>query len=276
MFTLSDIHWYMSVALNVYSHQSTAHAKFAMLQSTISKRENRFDRFSENLASVSSFQWDMLNTLAEHMYEWNQKVNIVSRKDTSNLIPDHIVAALSISLVHNFSCGDEVIDVGTGGGLPGLPLAVICPTAKFTLLDSSSKKMRVVQDMVDRLGLRNVRVMTSRAEDYLEGKGRFDFLLGRGVTALPNFLHLAGHLLSPRPRRGTTSGDDPFDPVRRKNVEGGLLYIKGGDFGAELQAARIERFSLHPVRALMPALPLSDKVVLHVAAADVPLSYRSR
>ena len=121
-------------------------------------------------------QYDKLNQLYIITKQWNEKVNLISRKDIDYLIPNHILPSLSISLIKYFDHHDTIIDVGTGGGFPGLPLAIICPMANFTLLDSSSKKMMVVNDIVNSLELKNVKVINSRAELYRIEK--YDFILG--------------------------------------------------------------------------------------------------
>lgn len=174
-----------------------------------------------------------------------------------------------------------MVDVGTGGGLPGLPLAIACPDTQFTLLDSCAKKTKIVQDLARSLELRNVRVVTSRTEDFHE---TFDFMVGRGVSALPKFLDMAQHLLLPGGEDRQHAGRlDSNHPGLLPDSGRGLLYIKGGDFSGELRQARVGTFDLHPVPRLlgldggqqgpglerMSALAVSDKSVLFVPASAI-------
>jgi 16S rRNA (guanine527-N7)-methyltransferase len=189
-----------------------------------------YSAYKKDFETVTDDQWDKLEALSLKLYDWNTKVNLVSRKDVEFLIPNHIVPCLAMSLIRKFGKGETVIDVGTGGGLPGLPLAIICPDAHFTLLDSNSKKMMVVNEIANSLGLNNVNVVCSRAEKLND---KFDFLLGRAVSALPNFLSFSSHLIDGKSRTL------PKDFVRKSpsestgsdsssvSISSGMLYLKG-------------------------------------------------
>jgi 16S rRNA (guanine527-N7)-methyltransferase len=161
-------------------------------------------------------------------------------------------------LLPEFVGCETVIDVGTGGGFPGLPLAIACPDLHFTLLDSTSNKMKVVSEMVLSLGLKNVDVVTSRAEKYIDKK--FDAVLGRAVSAVPNFLSYSSHLAASQSRKNG------------ENV-GGVFYIKGGDFVQELNEAHIQYYQLHAIETLVPTLG-SDKFILHIPTEDVQAFHR--
>ena len=178
-----------------------------------------FSPYKKDFDSISEEQWNKLEELSLKLFDWNTKVNLVSRKDVEFLIPNHVIPCLSMSLIRNFKKGETVIDVGTGGGLPGLPLAIICPDAQFTLIDSNSKKMMVVSDMAASLGLKNVRVICCRAEKLTE---KFDFLLGRAVSALPNFLSFSSHLLKEKSAASSTTIANTGI-----TVSSGMLYLKG-------------------------------------------------
>ncbi|MEW2919939.1 16S rRNA (guanine(527)-N(7))-methyltransferase RsmG [Muricauda sp. ANG21] len=154
----------------------------------------------------------------ESLYkDWNQKINVVSRKDIDELYLRHVLHSLGIAKIQAFNEGAEILDVGTGGGFPGIPLAIIFPEVKFTLVDAIGKKIKVVQEVIDGLQLKNVTAIHSRVEDI---DGQFDFIVSRAVAAMPTFVHW-------------TRGKIKKDPAHeRKN---GIFYLKGGDLSEELK-----------------------------------------
>ena len=155
--------------------------------------------------------------------------------------------------------GKRVIDVGTGGGFPGLPLAILFPNSEFTLLDSSQKKMKVIRDIVEVMKLQNVNCITSRAEEYR--KDKFDFILGRAVSAIPTFLGYSRHLMR-------VPSSVPADTSLSSVIEGGLLYLKGGEYLQELRDASVNVSKAFPVKELVPNL-VSDKYVLYIPPQEV-------
>lgn len=154
----------------------------------------------------------------EALYQdWNQKINVVSRKDIDELYLRHVLHSLGIAKIQGFNEGSRILDVGTGGGFPGIPLAILFPEVQFTLVDAIGKKVKVVQEVVDGLQLKNVTALHSRVEDL---EGQFDFIVSRAVAAMPTFV---------RWTRGKTKKDSAHE---RKN---GILYLKGGDLTEELK-----------------------------------------
>lgn len=235
---------------------------------------HEFKRYLDYFPNITNLQRSQLCQLYISMQTWNEKVNLVSRKDVDNLVSHHIVPSMCVSLVKQFQRGDRVIDVGTGGGLPGIPLAILCPNASFTLLDSSSKKMKVVSDMVKVLGLKNVNVVTSRAEKYHE---QFDVVLGRAVASIPDFLSYSAHFLADS---GTCRGAHRYAIQAGADAEtkadtGGVYYIKGGDFRNELVEAKISKFQLHSVDELVDELEV-DKFILHIPTTEVVNYHRDQ
>jgi len=236
-----------------------------------------FSPYTSSFPELGDEEWSKLNKLACLMYDWNSKVNLISRQDICNLVPNHIMPCLALLKVRRFANGERIIDVGTGGGLPGLPLACTCPDAQFTLLDSNSKKMMVVQDLVDKLGLKNVVVVKGRAEEH---RKVFDFVLGRAVSALPNFLSFSCHfvdgrssaLASPAPLLLRQGGkDDEAEEVAGKMrvVSSGLLYLKGGNFSQEVHDAKIAQPIVFPIAQMLPSLATCEKNVLFVPASEI-------
>ncbi len=165
---------------------------------------------------LKNSQLEALLAMYDLYFDWNEKINVISRKDMAHFVQRHLLHSLSLLKVVHFKPGAEVMDVGTGGGFPGLPLAVCCPDAQFTLVDSIGKKIKVVRDVAARLELTNVRAEKSRAEDM---PGRYDFITSRAVKPLPVFY--------------------PWVKNKIKNkshheLSNGILYLKGGDLEDEL------------------------------------------
>ena len=163
----------------------------------------------------------------EKLYtEWNEKINVISRKDMDGLYEKHILHSLGIAKVMPFADGTKVLDVGTGGGFPGIPLAILFPEVSFTLIDSIGKKIKVVEAVSEGLGLKNVTAVHGRAEKLKE---KFHFVVSRAVTQMPEFLRwLTGK----------------FEKEQFNEKHNGVLYLKGGDLAEELAGLRCEIFQL--------------------------------
>lgn len=158
--------------------------------------------------------------------EWNEKINVISRKDMESLYEKHILHSLGIAKIMPFSAGTKVLDIGTGGGFPGIPLAILFPEAEFTLIDSIGKKIKVVEAVAEGIGLKNVTTIHGRAEKL---KDKYHFVVSRAVTQMPVFLRwLKGK----------------FEKEQINEKHNGVLYLKGGDLAEELAGLRCEIFQL--------------------------------
>jgi 16S rRNA (guanine527-N7)-methyltransferase len=169
---------------------------------------------------LSQKQVDQFTILKTIYLDWNSMINVISRKDIYNFFVHHVLHSLAIAKFITFSPGTKVLDVGTGGGFPGIPLAIMFPDAGFTLLDSIEKKIRVVSSVSDELGLKNVNPLRKRAE---EEKARYDFVVSRAVSEISAFVKLT---------------EKNIDPVSRNNRPNGIIYLKGGDLEGELAPFR--------------------------------------
>lgn len=165
---------------------------------------------------LSHKQRDQIELLESLYQDWNKKINVVSRKDIDELYLRHVLHSLGIARVMQFMPGTNVLDVGTGGGFPGVPLAILFPDVHFTLVDSIAKKIRVVEDVVQGLGLRNAKVDNRRVEDMQE---QFDFVVSRAVAAMPTFVRWVKGKVHHR---------------CSNSLKNGILYLKGGDLSEEL------------------------------------------
>ena len=162
-------------------------------------------------------QLDQFGRMHSLYEEWNAKINVISRKDIEQLYERHVLHSLAIAKIIRFKPGTTVLDVGTGGGFPGIPLAIFFPETTFLLVDSIGKKIKVVNEVAVALSLKNLKAEHLRVEEV---KPKFDFVVSRAVTAFPRFVEMV------RPR---VSGQNNND------LPNGILYLKGGDFDEEIK-----------------------------------------
>ncbi len=166
---------------------------------------------------LTSDQADKFRQLEELYIDWNSKINVISRKDMEHFYERHVLHSLGIAKVIQFSPGAKVLDVGTGGGFPGIPLAILFPETNFLLVDSIGKKIKVVQEVSEAAGIKNIEAIKARAEEL---KGKFDFVVSRAVTTLPDFIKWV---------------ESKIKRESRNTLQNGILYLKGGDLEAELK-----------------------------------------
>ena len=170
-------------------------------------------KYFPELTKVQISQFQQLEAL---YHDWNSKINVISRKDIDQLYVKHILHSLAIAKIQRFQPGTYILDVGTGGGFPGIPLAILFPETRFYLIDVILKKINVVKVVADALELKNVKAEQIRAENV---KGDFDFIVSRAVTNMPDFV---------------TWVKDKIKKQQKHELKNGILYLKGGDLTEEL------------------------------------------
>ena len=195
-----------------------------------------------NLSRRQLNQFELLESLYK---EWNEKINVISRKDTEELYERHVLHSLAIAKVIKFKENSKILDVGTGGGFPGIPLAIMYPNSEFLLVDSIGKKIKVVNAIADSLDLSNLRAIHTRAEDVNE---KFDFVVSRAVTQMPLFLNWV---------------KGKFKSNSKHQLPNGILYLKGGDLTQELNPVK-EDIQLFVISAFFKEDFFDTKKVVYV------------
>lgn len=195
---------------------------------------------------LNSVQTGQFAALGELYREWNTKINVISRKDIDHLYERHVLHSLGIAKVIRFKPGTRIMDVGTGGGFPGIPLAILFPETEFLLIDSIAKKIKVVEGVALGTGLKNVKARQGRAEEVGE---KFDFIISRAVTAFPKFVSLVGSGIS---------------TIYRNEIPNGILYLKGGDFADELMPFE-DRIKLFELSSFFSEEFFETKKVIHLS-----------
>ena len=181
------------------------------------------NKYFHSLTDAQKQQFLQLSSLYE---KWNAKINVISRKDISKLYTNHILHSLAIAKVIQFKEGTKVLDLGTGGGFPGIPLAIFFPETDFILLDSIGKKIKVVNEISNALGLENVQTLNDRAENLEE---KFDFIVSRAVANISEF-------------RKWVNGR--FNKKNKNMMDNGIIYLKGGDITAEFQGISCREYNI--------------------------------
>jgi 16S rRNA (guanine527-N7)-methyltransferase len=179
-------------------------------------------------SDFTPLQLQQMQKLGEVYKEWNEKINVISRKDIDSIYEKHVLHSLAIAAVFEFQPGTQIVDLGTGGGFPGIPLAIFFPEVRFHLTDSIGKKIKVVNEVVQALELKNVTTQHTRTEEIIERK--FDFVISRAVAPLKDLWKWSLPILKAKGQgKSATAGEDTF--------YGGLICLKGGDLNEEIIAS---------------------------------------
>ncbi|MBX9785205.1 MAG: 16S rRNA (guanine(527)-N(7))-methyltransferase RsmG [Chitinophagaceae bacterium] len=176
-------------------------------------------------------QTEQFSKLKDVYEEWNQKINVISRKDIESLYEKHVLHSLSIAAIFDFAPGTQIVDLGTGGGFPGIPLAIFFPEVQFHLTDSIGKKLKVVEAVAQHLGLNNVTVQHTRTEEIKNKK--FDYVVSRAVAPLRDLWMWSQPILKAKGQgKSVTAGDETY--------YGGLICLKGGDLTEEIHQSGLQ------------------------------------
>ncbi len=203
-------------------------------------------KYFPNLTAIQLKQFEALQGLYE---DWNSKINVISRKDIEALYLRHVLHSLSIAKLIQFQAGSKILDIGTGGGFPGVPLAILFPDVTFHLVDSINKKLKVVNGVAESLGLENIYTTHSRAESI---EGQYDFIVSRAVTTMPDFVGWVKNRVAKK----------SVHPIKN-----GILYLKGGDLTQELKI--YSKATLYDLNAFFEEDFFETKKIVHL-----PLKYK--
>lgn len=166
---------------------------------------------------LTSEQVEKFKGLYDSYNHWNKKINVISRKDFQNFYLHHVLHSLAICKIADFNPGTKILDIGTGGGFPGIPLAIVYPECHFVLLDSIRKKLKVIEAIGEEMELTNIETVHERAENYNE---KFDFITSRAVTQFPKFINWVKNNIS---------------ETHENSMQNGIFYLKGGSFEEEIK-----------------------------------------
>ena len=205
-----------------------------------------FELISRYFPDLSAQQFSQLDQLGPLYHEWNAKINVISRKDIDNLYERQILQSLGIAKVIDFRPGTKILDAGTGGGFPGIPLAILFPQVHFHLIDSTAKKLTVVQNISGEIGLKNITTEHSRLEDHY---GKYDFVISRAVAPLGEMVGLV------------------WKNIKKDGINelvNGLLYLKGGDLDDELNSMEAWRHCIYQLSDFFPEPFFITKKLIHI------------
>jgi 16S rRNA (guanine527-N7)-methyltransferase len=203
-------------------------------------------------------QLDQLKALEDLYKEWNEKINVISRKDIDGLYEKHVLHSLGIAAIFEFQPGMEIFDLGTGGGFPGIPLAIFFPEVKFHLVDSIAKKLKVVDAVAETIGLSNITTQHTRAEDIKNKK--YDFVVSRAVAPLKDLWRWSKPLLkSQKSKVKSKNSETDHSPFNNP----GLICLKGGDLSTEIQESGV-RPRIIEISGLFIEEYFKEKYILYV------------
>lgn len=195
-------------------------------------------------------QLQQLQALQALYQDWNEKINVISRKDIGSLYEKHVLHSLSIAAVYHFNSGSKVVDLGCGGGFPGIPLAIFFPDVHFHMVDSIAKKLKVVEGIAQAIGLKNITVQHSRIEDIKDKK--FDYVISRAVAPLKNLWSWSRPII-----QKSNIDRDTHTPAA------GLICLKGGDLALEIHESSTRPY-ITPIKDIFPESFFEEKYILYI------------
>jgi len=205
------------------------------------------DKIFSYFPDLTETQQKQFSQLGDLYKDWNQKINVISRKDIDNLYVRHVLHSLAIPPVVRFRSGADILDLGTGGGFPGIPLAILYPEVNFTLIDGTRKKIHVVQEVVDAIGLTNVTARQIRAEEL---KAKFDFVVTRAVARLDKLIVWSQRLIK---------------NTEKHAIPNGILALKGGDVQSEAKDIPKGNYvEIYPINDFFKEEEFKEKYVIYV------------
>lgn len=202
------------------------------------------NKLYEYFPDLTKKQYEQIEKLCDLYKFWNEKINVISRKDIDNIFEHHILHSMAIAKFFDFKQGSRILDVGTGGGLPGIPLAILFPKVQFTLIDRIAKKITVASNIISELGLENV---TARQQSVEENKEKYDYIVSRAVTAFPDFHKMVKKNVS---------------TIVNNSLCNGIIYIKGGDFYEEMQG--FKKYKIFPISAYFDEPFFETKKIIYL------------